>query len=163
MIESAAITHGAIPMSSTYDEAYARSLRDPNAFWLGAARGLHWKAPPKSGWSDAGWFADGTLNVCDNAVDRHVRAGAGASTALIYESPLTGTSRTYSFSGLLEEVSRTAGMLSELGVRRGDRVIIYMPMIPEAVFAMLACARIGAIHSVVFGGFAAPELAKRID
>jgi propionyl-CoA synthetase len=150
-------------MSSRYDHVYAQSLRNPDAFWLEAASDLDWAVPPKSGWSDAGWFADGALNICENAIDRHVRAGIGASTALIYESPVTGTSRTYSFSALLEEVSRAAGMLTQLGVRRGDRVIIYLPMIPEAAFAMLACARIGAIHSVVFGGFAAPELAKRID
>jgi propionyl-CoA synthetase len=146
-----------------YDDVYARSLREPSQFWLEAARELEWDAPPQTGWSDAGWFADGVINICHNAVDRHVEQGSGGRPALVYESPVTGQSRAFTFSALQEEVSRTAGMLSELGVSRGDRVIVYMPMIPEAVFAMLGCARIGAIHSVVFGGFASPELAKRID
>jgi propionyl-CoA synthetase len=110
-----------------------------------------------------GWFADGILNTCHNAIDRHVEAGRGEQTAVIYESPVTGQTRHFSYAELRDEVARVAGMLAGLGVAKGDRVVIYMPMIPETLFAMLACARIGAVHSVVFGGFAAPELAKRID
>jgi propionyl-CoA synthetase len=109
------------------------------------------------------WFPDGVLNTCYNALDRHVRDGRADQAALIYDSPVTGTARTYTFGELLDEVARFAGVLRSLGVDRGDRVIIYMPMIPEAVIAMLGCARIGAVHSVVFGGFAANELAARID
>lgn len=150
-------------MSMTYPEAYERSL-DAEAFWGEAAGLVDWvRAPSRAYVPGQGWFADGVMNTCHNAVDRHVEAGGGAAPALIYESPVTGRSRTYSFAELKEEVSRTAGMLARLGVAKGDRVVIYMPMIPEAVFAMLACARLGAVHSVVFGGFAAPELAKRID
>ena len=109
------------------------------------------------------WFADGTLNTCFNALDRHVRDGRGNQAALIYDSPVTGIRRTYTYTELRDEVARFAGVLRALGVDKGDRVIVYMPMIPEAAIAMLACARIGAVHSVVFGGFAAPELATRID
>ena len=109
------------------------------------------------------WFPGAMLNTCYNAVDRHVRRGRGEQTALIYDSPVTGTLRTYSYAQLRDEVARLAGALLALGVARGDRVLIYMPMVPEAVFGMLACARIGAIHSVVFGGFAASELAQRIQ
>lgn len=151
-------------MSDNYEEAYARSLADPDAFWLEAAGAIDWIDPPRTGWAEGqGWFADGTLNSCYNAVDRHVAAGRGGDVAVIYESPVTGVRQRIDFDTLLDRVSRTAGMLADLGVGKGDRVIIYMPMIPETLFAMLACARIGAIHSVVFGGFAAPELAKRID
>lgn len=147
-----------------YENIYQESLKDTQAFWLKASEALDWSTPPTQGWSEAaGWFADGTLNTCHNAVDRHVASGRGAQNALIYDSPVTGQRRAYSYSELLENVARAAGMLSALGVGKGDRVVIYMPMIPETVFAMLACARIGAVHSVVFGGFAAPELAKRID
>ena len=109
------------------------------------------------------WFSDGELNTCFNALDRHVRDGRGDQAALIYDSPVTGTARRYTYRELLDEVARMAGVLRDIGVTKGDRVVIYMPMIPEAAIAMLACARIGAIHSVVFGGFAAPELAARID
>ena len=109
------------------------------------------------------WFTDGVLNTCFNALDRHVRSGRGDQAALIYDSPVTSSQRTYTYAELLDEVARFAGVLRGLGVGKGDRVIIYMPMIPEAAIAMLACARIGAVHSVVFGGFAAPELAIRID
>ena len=151
-------------MSSAYEDTYSRSLADPDAFWLEAAEAIDWIEKPATGWTAGqGWFADGTLNSCYNAVDRHVEAGRGAHTALIYESPVTARRERFDFDALLDQVSRTAGMLKGLGVGKGDRVIIYMPMIPETLFAMLACARIGAIHSVVFGGFAAPELAKRID
>ena len=149
---------------SRYNEIYQESIADPGGFWLSAASELDWTAQPTSGWTaQDGWFGDGILNTCHNAVDRHVKAGHGQRDAIIYESPVTGASIIYSYAELLDVVSRTAGMLANLGVGKGDRVIIYMPMIPETVFAMLACARIGAVHSVVFGGFAAPELAKRID
>lgn len=148
-----------------YEDVYRASLDDPNAFWLEAARALDWSAFPATGLAhdDAPWFEGGMLNLCHNAVDRHVQAGRGDQAALICESPVTGTRRTYSFAELQTEVAQTAGMLENLGAAKGERVIIYMPMIPQAVFAMLACARIGAIHSVVFGGFSAAELAKRID
>ena len=138
---------------------------DPQGFWLGAARALDWARFPSQAHDAASdrWFPDGEINTCHNAVDRHVAAGRGGATALIYESPITGAARNFTFAELQERVARTAGMIAAQGVGRGDRVIIYMPMIPEAVFAMLACARLGAVHSVVFGGFAAPELAKRID
>jgi propionyl-CoA synthetase len=147
-----------------YAPTYRRSIDQSDAFWLDAAEAVDWTKRPRQVWSPTkGWFPDGELNTCHNAVDRHVAAGRGQQTALIYESPVTGTTERYSYAYLQALVSRTAGMLTELGVAKGARVIIYMPMIPEAVFAMLACARIGAIHSVVFGGFAAAELAKRID
>ena len=149
----------------TFEEISAQAERDPEGFWLDAARGLEWEKFPQTAHdrSSDTWFPDGMLNTCHNAVDRHVEAGRGAATALIYESPITGASDSFTFDQLQEKVARTAGMIAAHGVSKGDRVIIYMPMIPEAVFAMLACARIGAVHSVVFGGFAAPELAKRID
>ncbi|MCB2073423.1 MAG: AMP-binding protein [Novosphingobium sp.] len=148
----------------------AEALREeagatPEQFWHKAAQALQWERLPETAYdpeNDA-WFPDGRLNTCFNAVDRHVAEGRGEQAALIYESPVTGSSAQFSYSELLDRVSRTAGMLAEAGVEKGDRVVIYMPMVPEAVFAMLACARIGAVHSVVFGGFAAPELAKRID
>lgn len=153
---------------SVYAREYERSLRDPHAFWGEAALAIDWeRAPPtisecmKNG--QVRWFAGGKLNTCFNAVDRHVLAGRGARNALIYDSAMTGERRRFTFSELRDEVARVAGMIRAQGVKAGDRVIIYMPMIPEAVFAMLACARLGAIHSVVFGGFAPPELAKRID
>jgi propionyl-CoA synthetase len=151
-------------MSGLYETSYTDSLADPDGFWLRAAAAIDWFATPQTGWTEGrGWFANGTLNTCHNAVDRHVAAGRGGEAAVIYESPVTGARRSFSFDELLDAVSRTAGMLAALGVGKGDRVLVYMPMIPETVFAMLACARIGAVHSVVFGGFAAPELAKRID
>jgi propionyl-CoA synthetase len=151
-------------MSREYAASYAASQSDPDGFWLNAARALDWERAPTQGWSrQEGWFADGILNTCHNAIDRHVEAGRGEQTAVIYESPVTGQTRHFSYAELRDEVARVAGMLAGLGVAKGDRVVIYMPMIPETLFAMLACARIGAVHSVVFGGFAAPELAKRID
>lgn len=151
-------------MSQAYLESYAASRADATGFWLKAAEAIDWLVKPEAGWRDGeGWFADGVMNTCHNAVDRHVEAGRGDDIALIYESPVTDTRTTFTFAQLRDEVARTAGMIAAQGVGKGDRVIIYMPMIPQALFAMLACARIGAIHSVVFGGFAAPELAKRID
>jgi propionyl-CoA synthetase len=155
-------------MSGRFDEVYARSLKDPEGFWSEAAEALHWDRRWDRVLDDSRppfyrWFAGGRLNTCYNAVDRHVEAGRGDQAAVIYDSPVTGTKRTLSFEDLQSEVARFAGALKAQGVAYGDRVIIYMPMVPEALVAMLACARIGAIHSVVFGGFAAHELASRID
>ncbi|ORE98358.1 propionyl-CoA synthetase [Aurantimonas sp. 22II-16-19i] len=155
-------------MTSRYFEVHDAWRRDPAGFWLEAARGLDWATPPTTAFDPAAgvygrWFPDGELNTCQNAVDRHVAAGHGERTAIVYDSPVTGAKRRIAYGELLAEVKALALTLTELGAGRGDRVIIYMPMIPEAVFAMLACARIGAIHSVVFGGFAARELAARID
>jgi propionyl-CoA synthetase len=155
-------------MAGTYDEIYARSLRDPEGFWGEAAQALHWDEPWRRVLDDARppfyrWFAGGRINTCFNAVDRHVDAGRGDQAAIIYDSPVTGTVRSVSYTELKDQVARFAGLLREEGVAVGDRVIVYMPMVPEALVAMLACARIGAIHSVVFGGFAANELATRID
>jgi propionyl-CoA synthetase len=158
-----------MPMAtSRYLEAYRRSLADPAGFWADAAREIHWDRP----WErvlDAArapfyrWFPGARLSTCYNALDRHVAAGRGEQAALIYDSPVTGTVRRYTYRELTDLVARFAGVLAAEGVGRGDRVIVYMPMVPEAVIAMLACARIGAVHSVVFGGFAPAELAKRID
>src|SRR6516162_5616405 len=154
--------------SSHYHETYARWQRDPLAFWGDAAQAIDWIEPPKTVFGPkAGlygrWFPDGVCNTCFNAVDRHVDAGRGDQAAIIYDSPLAGEKRTITYHRLLTETQVLGGMLRDLGVGKGDRVILYMPMIPEAVIAMLACARIGVIHSVVFGGFAARELATRID
>ena len=151
-----------------YAEAFRQSLDDPEGFWGSAVQDIDWYRQPtvvldKSSPPFYRWFADGTLNTCFNALDRHVRDGRGDQAALIYDSPVTGTCRTFTYRELLDQVARFAGVLRGLGAGKGDRVVIYMPMIPEAVIAMLACARLGAVHSVVFGGFAAPELAARID
>ena len=151
-----------------YEELFHRSLADPEGFWGEAAKGIDWYREPTVVLDTSNplfyrWFADGVLNTCFNALDRHVRDGRGGQAALVHDSPVTGTSRTLSYRQLLDEVARFGGVLRGLGVGKGDRVVIYMPMIPEAVVAMLACARIGAVHSVVFGGFAARELAVRID
>ena len=155
-------------MTSRYREVHDTWRKDPAGFWLEASREIDWAKPPETAFDpEAGiygrWFPDGELNTCHNAIDRHVAAGHGERTAIIHDSPVTGTSRRISYGELLTEVQALALTLTDLGVAKGDRVIVYMPMIPEAVFAMLACARIGAIHSVVFGGFAAKELAARID
>ena len=153
---------------SAYRSAWEQSINDPETFWGEAAKGIEWYREPtvvldRSKDPIFQWFPDGEMNTCFNALDRHVAAGHGERLALIYDSPVTDTKATYTYTELLDHVSRFAGVLASLGVARGDRVVIYMPMIPEAVIAMLACARIGAIHSVVFGGFAAHELAMRID
>ena len=155
-------------MSSAYETAYRQSLEDPERFWSDAASGIHWFRKWDRILDDSRppfyrWFAGGEVNTCYNAVDRHVDAGRSEQAALIYDSPVTGTVRTFTYADLLSHVERVAGMLAAYGVGRGDRVIIYMPMIPETVFAMLAAARLGAVHSVVFGGFAGTELAARID
>ncbi|HST48082.1 AMP-binding protein [Jatrophihabitans sp.] len=152
----------------SYAQDYRLSLTDPDRFWAQAATAITWIHKPTRVLDDtdpafARWFSDGTLNTCFNALDRHVVAGRGEQTALIYDSPVTGSRREYSYTELTELTAKFAGVLRALGVERSDRVLIYLPMVPEAVIAMLACARIGAVHSVVFGGFAAPELAARID
>ena len=151
-----------------YKEIYAHSLNDPESFWGEAAQALHWDKPWKKVLDrDARpaprWFTGGQLNTCYNALDRHVAAGRGEQAALIYDSPVTQSKKTYSYAELTDVVSRFAGVLRDQGVSKGDRVLIYMPMIPEAAIAMLASARLGAIHSVVFGGFASNELATRIN
>jgi propionyl-CoA synthetase len=155
-------------MSDPYAEAYARSLADPDGFWGEIAEDIDWirkwdKVLDGDNVPFYRWFSGGELNTCYNALDRHVAGGRGGQAALIHDSPLTGSQKTYTYSELLDAVALFAGVLSANGVAKGDRVIVYMPMIPEAVIAMLACARLGAVHSVVFGGFAANELAVRID
>ncbi|APE18464.1 propionyl-CoA synthetase [Mycolicibacterium pallens] len=150
-----------------YRQLFDASVADPCAFWAQAARAVTWTRAPKRILDDSHppfyrWFPDGELNTCANALDRHIDE-RGDQAALIYDSPVTGTQRLYTYRELLDETARFAGVLRDLGVGRGDRVVLYMPMIPEAVIAMLACARLGAVHSVVFGGFAAHELATRID
>ena len=155
-------------MTSRYREVYSRWQSNPEAFWAEAAREIDWIVPPSRIFdATAGvyghWFPDAVCNTCWNAVDRHANGARAKQDAVIYDSPVTGTKRRYTYAQLLDEVSALAAVLQDQGVTKGDRVIVYMPMIPEALFAMLACARIGAIHSVVFGGFAAKELATRID
>ena len=151
-------------MSEAYQAAWRQSIQEPEAFWSQAAQAVEWISAPARTWDDEkGWFPGGTLNTCANCVDRHVAAGRGGQDALVYDSPVTGAIARWTYAELLDEVGRVAAMLASLGVAKGDRVVIYMPMVPETVFAMLACARLGAVHSVVFGGFAPLELAKRID
>ncbi|MGW6093046.1 propionyl-CoA synthetase [Streptomyces sp. NPDC055157] len=152
----------------TYAESRHRSLTDPEGFWLQAAESVDWTTPPSRALdsSDAPfyrWFPDGELNTCANALDRHVASGAGERTALIWDSAMVPGKTSLTYRELRDEVARLAGALSGLGVGKGDRVVIYMPMIPEAMMTMLACARMGAVHSVVFGGFAPKELASRIE
>jgi propionyl-CoA synthetase len=154
--------------TGAYFTAYEQSITDPDAFWGDAAKAIEWITEPRTVLDDTNppfyrWFRGGTLNTCFNALDRHVRDGRGNQAALIYDSPVTDTVQTLTYAELLDRVARFAGALSSLGVEKGDRVVVYMPMVPEAVVTMLACARIGAIHSVVFGGFAPAELAARIE
>ncbi|WP_347352594.1 acetate--CoA ligase [Intrasporangium sp.] len=154
--------------TAAYGDLYQRSLRDPEGFWREAAGEIDWVTPPGRILDDDNppfyrWYPDAVLNVCHNAVDRHVKAGRGDQAAIHYDSPVTGTKLTVTYAELLEQVRACAGGLKGLGVEPGDRVVIYLPMVPEAAVAMLACARIGAVHSVVFGGFAPQELAARID
>jgi len=151
-----------------YAETYRRWQRDPEAFWLELATAVEWDREPAAALDASAaplyrWFPGGRLNLCFNMLDRHVRDGRGEQAALIYDSPVTGQVRRYTYRQLMDETARVAGAFARLGVGRGDRVVIYMPMVPEAVMAMLACARLGAVHSVVFGGFAANELASRIE
>ena len=151
-----------------YHSTYAFEKQDRETFWLKASESIDWITPPKIALDDSNspfskWFPDGKMNSCFNAVDRHVLAGRQEQTAIQYESPITGQSASMSYGELKKQTEKFAGMLNEQGLKKGDRVIIYMPMIKEAVIAMLGCARIGVVHSVVFGGFAAAELAKRIN
>jgi propionyl-CoA synthetase len=155
-------------MATIYDECYRTALSDPEGFWGARAEDIHWERRWERVRDDSRppyyrWFAGGVLNTCYNALDLHVDRGRGKQPALIYDSPVTQTIRAFTYAELRDRVARFAGALRRQGVERGDRVVIYMPMVPEAVIAMLACARIGAIHSVVFGGFAPKELATRID
>jgi propionyl-CoA synthetase len=152
----------------SYLDAYRQSLTDPEGFWLAAAAGLDWTKRPTKALEDKDaplyrWFPDGELNTCHNALDRHADGGRADQTALVYDSPMTGSKASYTYGELRDEVARFAGVLAGLGVGKGDRVIVYMPMVPRAVVAMLACARLGAVHSVVFGGFAPRELASRVE
>lgn len=152
----------------TYAEAYRSSVADPAGFWMEAAELIDWDMRPARAADPQAdgtwrWFPDGRLNTCHNALDRHVARGRGDRVALIHDSAMTGMIRSFTYAQLRDEVALVAGILCDQGVESGDRVVIYMPMVPEAMFAMLACARIGAIHSVVFGGFASRELANRID
>ncbi|HOP22971.1 MAG TPA: propionyl-CoA synthetase [Gammaproteobacteria bacterium] len=151
-----------------YLSVYRESIENKEQFWSKAAEAIDWSKPWNKVLNQSNspfnlWFEGGRLNTCYNALDRHVKNGLGETTALIYDSPVTNTKKSYTYSKLTNKVSVLAGTLKDLGIEKGDRVIIYMPMIPEAIMSMLACARIGAIHSVVFGGFAAKELATRID
>jgi propionyl-CoA synthetase len=155
-------------MSSLYEATYRRWRNDPQGFWADAAAGIDWFSPWRTVFDPAmgiygRWFPGALCNTCHNAVDRHVAGGRGDQAAIVYDSPLTGSSRTITYRQLLDEVSTLAAVYADLGVGKGDRVILYMPMIPEAAVAMLASARLGAVHSVVFGGFAASELATRIN
>lgn len=153
---------------SRYHEVHARSLADPEGFWAEAAKEIDWIEQPKTIFDPSQgtygrWFTGGVVNTCYNALDRHVERGRADQVALIHDSPLTGSVAKFTYAELLNEVQALAAIMQDFGVAKGDRVILYMPMVPEAVVAMLACARIGAVHSVVFGGFAAKELATRID
>ncbi len=152
----------------SYQEEYQASIDNPEAFWTEKAGQLDWYKPATNVLSTdehgiQRWFADGELNTCHLALDYHVENGRGDQTALIYDSPVTNQQKKYSYSELRDQVALCAGMLKNHGVEKGDRVVIYLPMIPEALISMLACARLGAVHSVVFGGFAPPELAVRLD
>src|SRR5207248_7746572 len=153
---------------SRYHEVHARSLADPEGFWAEAAREIDWIEPAKKIFDPSmgvygRWFAGAVVNTCYNALDRHVTGGRADQVALIHDSPLTNTISKFTYAEMLKEVQTLAAVMADFGVAKGDRVIIYMPLVPEAVFAMLACARIGAVHSVVFGGFAAKEFATRIE
>ena len=152
----------------SYQSEYDQSIEDPHGFWLDKANLVEWVQKPQVSLAEdmngiERWYPDGTLNTCHNAIDRHVQAGRGDQVAIYYDSPVTDTKQAITYAQLQDEVSRFAGGLASLGVTTGDRVVIYMPMVPEALIAMFACARIGAIHSVVFGGFAANELAVRLS
>ncbi|WP_238185167.1 AMP-binding protein, partial [Methylobacterium trifolii] len=156
------------PLPGRYGEVHAASLRDPERFWMAAARAIDWaEAPTRAFDGEAGiygrWFPDARLNACHNAVDRHAEGGRREQVAIRYDSPVAGEKRSLTYGELRDAVASLAGVLADLGVAKGDRVILYMPMVPEALIGMLACARLGAVHSVVFGGFAANELAVRIE
>src|SRR5580692_2235087 len=154
--------------NSRYHEVHARSLRDPEGFWAEAGREIDWIEPAKKVFDPGSglygrWFAGAVVNTCYNALDRHVAGGRAGQVALIHDSPLAGGVTKLTYAEMLHEVKTLAAIMVDFGVAKGDRVILYMPMVPEAMIAMLACARIGAVHSVVFGGFAAKELATRIE
>ena len=151
-----------------FKEIYEKSIKNPEDFWKSLSDDIFWFKKPTKILNSSNppfykWYEDGKTNTCYNALDLHVENGLGDNTALIYDSPITGNKAKYTFNELKSRVSKFAGALTNQGVEKGDRVVIYMPMVPEAVIAMLACGRIGAIHSVVFGGFASNELASRID
>ncbi|MDD1632334.1 MAG: AMP-binding protein, partial [Methylococcaceae bacterium] len=151
-----------------YEELFQRSIKDPAGFWAEAAQNIDWTKKWDRVLDDSKkpfyrWFTGGELNTCHNALDRHVQGGRADQVALIYDSPVTNTVQKYTYRELLDQVARFAGALRDLGVKKADTVVIYMPMIPQAAVAMLACARLGAVHSVVFGGFAPHELALRIN
>src|SRR3954452_10714955 len=159
---------GNVDGKSLYHEVYTRSLAEPEGFWAEAAKEIDWIEPPKKLFDPSQgvygrWFSGGVVNTCYNALDRHVERGRADQIALIHDSPLANSVTKFTYAELLAEVQALAAIMQDFGVGKGDRVILYMPMVPEAVVAMLACARIGAVHSVVFGGFAAKELATRID
>ena len=154
--------------NSRYHQVHARSLRDPEGFWGEAARDIDWIEPAKKVFDPAmglygRWFAGAVVNTCYNALDRHVAGGRADQVALIHDSPLAGSVTKFTYAQMLHEVKTLAAIMADFGVAKGDRVILYMPMVPEAVVAMLACARIGAVHSVVFGGFSPDSLAGRIE
>ena len=151
-----------------YRVVHARSLKDPDRFWAEQAEKLDWskhwdKVRDASRAPFYAWFTGGEMNACYNALDRHADGPRGSQAALVYDSPVTNTKKTYTYREMRDAVAQLAGEIAAQGVKKGDRVIVYMPMIPEALIGMLACARIGAVHSVVLGGFAAPELATRLD
>ncbi|MEN3346614.1 MAG: propionyl-CoA synthetase, partial [Bradyrhizobium sp.] len=151
-----------IQQTGRYHEVHARSLRDPEGFWAEAAREIDWIEPAKTIFDPTAgtygrWFGGAVVNTCYNALDRHVAGGRSDQVALLHDSTLTNTITKFTYAELLKEVQALAAVMQDFGVAKGDRVILYMPMVPEAVVAMLACARIGAVHSVVFGGFAAKE------
>jgi len=155
-------------LSNHYETLYKTSITSPEKFWGEAARDVKWFKPYKKVLDDSNppfyrWFPEGKINTCFNAIDRHVEEGNGSRTAIIYDSPVTSKKISFTYSDLQKRVSIFAGALKNFGIKKGDRIIIYMPMIPEALVAIFACARIGAVHSVVFGGFASNELAARID
>src|SRR6201995_3898623 len=157
-----------IQPNSRYHEVHARSLADPESFWREAAQEIDWIEPAKKIFDPSlglygRWFAGAVVNTCYNALDRHVAGGRADQLALIHDSPLSGSVTKFTYAEMLHEVQTLAAIMQDFGVAKGDRVVLYMPMVPEAVVAVLACARIGAVHSVVFGGFAAKELAARID
>lgn len=159
---------GETGMASRYHEVYQSWKSDPEAFWAEAAKAIDWYSPWDKVFDPDGgifghWFVGATCNTCHNCLDRHVEGGRADQDAIIYDSPITGRKKTFTYAEVKDEVVALAAVLEDQGVEKGDRVILYMPMVPEAIFAMLACARIGAVHSVVFGGFAASELAARID
>lgn len=153
---------------TSYKDVYAEWERDPEAFWMNAINDVDWFTRPTKALDDSNapyyrWFSDARTNTCWNAVDRHVEAGNGDQVAIIHDSPVTNSKTKITYAELQNKIAKLAGALSDRGVTKGDRVVIYMPMVPEALVAMLACARLGAVHSVVFGGFAAHELAVRIE